>query len=361
MLDHERSKIMAKILKEDSTKPVKTTKATKSKDTTEPNLKQSTKADDAVVTATVTDTKLAKAGKRSAKITKETAEKEAKEVRKTQTKKAKKDEVVKPKQKPHVKRYSKNQKAGRALIESDKKYGLKDAIDLLYKVSKVKFDASAELHVALNIDPRQADQMVRTNTSLPFGTGKPIRVAVITTDELAASAKQAGADIVDADSIIKDIMNEKFDFDVLIVSPDRMAEVGKLAKVLGPKGLMPSPKNGTVMADPAKSVDEFKKGKVEIKNDANGIVHLAFGKLSFKPEALYGNAKATIKALSSAKPSGVKGVFIRSMYVSASMSPSIQLDNNEAVKEAREVKKSIATSAPQEAKVAKEPQSKSAQ
>ncbi|MSR68309.1 50S ribosomal protein L1 [Candidatus Saccharibacteria bacterium] len=314
-------------------------------------------------TATAADAKLAKAGKRSSKTTKEVAEKEAKEVRKTQIKKAKKDEVVKPKQKqkPHVKKYSKNQEAGRALIESDKKYGLKDAIDLLYKVSKVKFDASAELHVALNIDPRQADQMVRANTSLPFGTGKPIRVAVITTDELVASAKQAGADIVDADSIIKDIMNEKFDFDVLIVSPDRMAEVGKLAKALGPKGLMPSPKNGTVTADPAKSVDEFKKGKVEIKNDANGIVHLAFGKLSFKPEALYGNAKAAIKALSSAKPSGVKGVFIRSMYVSASMSPSIQLDNNEAVKEAREVKKSISTSAPQAAKVAKEPQSKSAQ
>lgn len=328
---------MAKIKKEDITKTeVTETKAKVAKKTAEPvTAKESID--------TTADAKLAKAGKRSSKTTKEVAEKEAKDVKKTQTAKAKKVEAVKPKQNPHVKKYSKNQKASKALIEPGKMYGLKEAVELLFKISKVKFDASAELHVALHIDPRQADQMLRTSTSLPYGTGKSIRVAVIAPDELAAAAKKAGADLVDSEALIKDITKEKFDFDVLIATPDKMAEVGKLAKVLGPKGLMPSPKNGTVTADPAKSVEEFKKGKVEIKNDANGIVHVAFGKLSFKPEDLYANAKAVVKAISSAKPAGVKGVFISSMFVSSSMSPSIRLDNNEAIKEAKEVKEAKVT------------------
>ena len=142
--------------------------------------------------------------------------------------------------------------------------------------------------------------------------------------------------MVDAEAITKEIAKEKFNFDVLIATPDKMGELGKLAKVLGPKGLMPSPKNGTVTNDPAKAVEEFKKGKVEIKNDANGVVHVAFGKLSFKNEDLYNNAKAVVKALASAKPAGVKGVFIKNMFVSASMSPSIKLDHSEAIKEAKQ-------------------------
>ncbi|MSR89435.1 50S ribosomal protein L1 [Patescibacteria group bacterium] len=346
---------MAKILKEEITKTEVEPEAAKPKDKDKAKTKAATakKTAEPVAekesTETAVDAKIAKAGKRSAKTTKEVAEKEAKEVKKTQTTKAKKVEAVKPKQKPHVKKYSKNQKAAKALIEPGKMYGLKEAVELLFKLSKVKFDASAELHVALHIDPRQADQMVRTSTSLPYGTGKSIRVAVIAPDELAALAKKAGADSVDSEALIKDITKEQFDFDVLIATPDKMAEVGKLAKVLGPKGLMPSPKNGTVTADPAKSVEEFKKGKVEIKNDANGIIHIAFGKLSFKPEDLYANAKAVVKAISSAKPAGVKGVFINSMFISSSMSPSIRLDNNEAIKEAKEVK---------EAKEAKEPKIK---
>ncbi len=277
----------------------------------------------------------AKAGKRSAKAVSEVEQKEAKEVKKAKAKETAVD-VPKIKQKPRVKKYSKNQKAGREMLEQEKLYGLKEAIELLPKISKVKFDATAELHAALNIDPRQADQMVRTNTSLPAGTGKTIRVAVITGEKEAEAAKKAGADSVDSDSILKEIGKEKFNFDVLIASPDKMGELGKLAKILGPKGLMPSPKNGTVTADPAKSVEEFKKGKVELKNDANGVVHVAFGKLGFKNEDLYSNAKAVIKALSNAKPSGVKGVFIRTMYVTSSMSPSIKLDHNEAIKESKE-------------------------
>lgn len=276
---------------------------------------------------------LAKAGKRSAKSIKEADAKEAKEIKKIEAKKA--DEAPRPKQKPRVKRYSKNQKTSRELIEKDKLYGLKEAVSMLPKISKTKFDATAELHITLNIDPRQADQMVRTSTSLPAGTGKDIRVAVVASDNEAGLAKKAGADNVDVENLLKEIGAEKFNFDVLIATPDKMGELGKLAKVLGPKGLMPSPKNGTVTTEPAKAVAEFKKGKVEIKNDANGVVHVAFGKLSFKSEDLYTNAKAVVKALSAGKPSGVKGVFIRNMFVTASMSPSIKLDCQVAIQEAK--------------------------
>ncbi len=279
------------------------------------------------------EAKTAKAGKRSSKAQAKVAEKEAKEAKKTEE--VDKDVVKKIKQKPRVKKYTKNQKAARELIESDRLYTLKDAVELLPKVSKTKFDASAEIHVTLNIDPRQADQIVRTSTSLPAGTGKTLKVAVIADEKQAEEAKKAGADMVDADAIIKDIGKEKIAFDVLIATPDKMGELGKLAKVLGPKGLMPSPKNGTVTADTAKATKEFKKGKVEIKNDANGVVHVAFGKVSFKAEDLYSNAKALVKALSSSKPAGVKGVFIRNIFVSASMSPSIKVDQAEALKEAK--------------------------
>ncbi len=293
--------------------------------------KETTEVVEAVKKTKATET--AKAGKRSAKAQAEVAEKKAKSVKKAEASKEPEKKVV---QKPRVKNYTKNQKAARELIEAGKLYGLKEAVEMLPSLSKVKFDATAELHVTLNIDPRQADQMVRTNSILPAGTGKQVKLAVIASEKDAAAAKSAGADMTDAEEIIKQISKEKFDFDVLIATPDKMGELGKLAKVLGPKGLMPSPKNGTVTAEPAKAVEEFKKGKVEIKNDANGVVHVAFGKLSFKTEDLYKNAKAVIKALSSSKPSGVKGVFIRNMFISSSMSPSIRLDYPAAIKEAKQ-------------------------
>ncbi len=291
--------------------------------------------EEAVVEATEekVEEKTAKAGKRSAKAQAEVAEKEAKEAKKVEA--AEKETIKKVKQQPRVKKYSKNQKVARELIEANRLYSLKEAVELLPKISKTKFDASAEIHVTLNIDPRQADQIVRTSTSLPAGTGKTLKVAVIAGEKESELAKKAGADMVDADALIKDINKEKISFDVLIATPDKMAELGKLAKVLGPKGLMPSPKNGTVTADPAKATEEFKKGKVEIKNDANGVVHVAFGKVSFKIEDLYANARAVVKALSSSKPSGVKGVFIRNIFVNASMSPSVKVDQTEAVKESK--------------------------
>lgn len=313
----------------------KTTKKVNSKEEVKPEKVAKKAVDKSESEDSTKKVATAKAGKRSEKAVKEVEQKEAKEVKKAKAKEAT-EEAPKVKQKPRVKKYSKNQKAGRELLEQDKLYGLKEAIELLPKMSKVKFDASAEMHAALNIDPRQADQMLRTNTSLPAGTGKSIKVAVIAGEKEAEATKKAGADNVDYEALIKEIAKEKFNFDVLIATPDKMGELGKLAKILGPKGLMPSPKNGTVTADPAKSVEEFKKGKVELKNDANGVVHVAFGKLSFKNEDLYTNAKAVIKALSNAKPSGVKGTFIRTMYLTSSMSPSIKLDHNEAIKESKE-------------------------
>lgn len=277
------------------------------------------------------EAKTAKAGKRSAKALAEEAVKEFKKAKKD----SEKDPVKKIKQAPRVKKYSKNQKAARELIDASRLYSLREAIELLPKISKTKFDATAEIHVTLNIDPRQSDQIVRTSTSLPAGTGKAVKVAVIAGDKEAEAAKKSGADMVDADILIKDITKEKINFDILIATPDKMAELGKLAKVLGPKGLMPSPKNGTVTTDTAKATEEFKKGKVEIKNDANGVVHVAFGKVSFKTEDLYSNIKAIMKSISGSKPSGVKGVFIRNVFVNSSMSPSIKIDTSEALKESK--------------------------
>ncbi len=282
----------------------------------------------------IQDTTVAKAGKRSAKVKAEVLKEEVKQAKKVEAKKA--IEAPKPIQKTRVTRYTKNQKAARELISKDKLYPLQEAIELLPQISSVNFDATAELHITLNIDPRQADQIVRTNSILPAGTGKVLKVAVVAAEPEALAAKASGADSYDAEAIISQIAQEKFNFDVLIATPDKMGELGKLAKILGPKGLMPSPKNGTVTTDPAKAVEEFKKGKIEIKNDANGVVHISIGKLSFKSEDLFTNAKSAIKSLSSAKPSGVKGVFIRNMFLTSSMSPSIKLDHNEAVKTAKQ-------------------------
>lgn len=300
----------------------------------EKNTKKSAKVADELVA----EEKTTKAGKRSKKAQEEAAEVEAKEKRKAETKAKLVEETEKPKvvQKPRVKKYSKNQKEVRALIEPDKLYALAEAVELLPKLSKVKFDATAELHVVCNIDPKQADQQVRSSVALPAGTGKSVRVAVLADDKDAAAAKKAGADITNSEDLLAALGKEKFDFDVLVVTPAKMAELGRYAKVLGPKGLMPSPKNNTVTANPAAAVEEIKKGQAELRADANGIVHVGFGKLSFKPADLLNNLKAVVAGLNQAKPTGVKGVFVRSMYVSATMSPSIKLDVNSAQKEAKE-------------------------
>ncbi|MBA3679262.1 50S ribosomal protein L1, partial [Candidatus Saccharibacteria bacterium] len=215
-------------------------------------------------------------------------------------------------------------------------YTVSEAVELLPKLSKTKFDATAEVHIVLDIDPKQSDQNLRTSAALPAGSGKTVKVAVITSDKEADAAKKAGADNTDAAAILADIAKGKLDFDVLIASPDKMSELGRHAKVLGPKGLMPSPKSGTVTNNPAAMVEEIKKGRAEIKNDPSGIVHVAFGKLSFKAADLEANLRAVLGAVRTNKPAGVKGIYVKTIYITSSMSPSIKLDTTELQKSSKE-------------------------
>jgi large subunit ribosomal protein L1 len=285
---------------------------------TETNAVESTNVE---VIAPVATTK---AGKHSAKAVREAEQLAEKEARKE----AQLDEepAPRPKLKPRVKTYSKKQKAARELVDKEKLYTIGDAVDLLPKLSSSNFDATAELHVALGIDPRQADQQFRNSVVLPAGTGSEVRIAVLTDAKLAKAAADAGADMTDSEQLLADIAKGKFDFDVLVASPDQMAVLGRHAKALGPKGLMPSPKSGTVTPDPAKAVAEIKKGRLDLKNDASGIVHVAIGKVSFKSADLLANAEAVLNAVVHNRPSGVKGVYVKSAYMAATMTPSIKLD-----------------------------------
>lgn len=273
----------------------------------------------------------AKAGKRSAKAVKEAQEEAEKEARKAEA--AAKEDAPKPKQKPRVKKYSKKQKAMREAIDFAKLYTTEEAVELVKKISQAKFDPTFEVHIRLDIDPRQADQMLRASTVLPAGTGKSVRVAVLTSDEKKAkAAKDAGAELTNSEDLLTAISKGTFEFDVLVATPDMMPQLGRHAKTLGPKGLMPSPKSGTVSADPAAAVGEIKKGRLEIKNDANGIVHAAVGKLSFKDEDLLANLKAVLNCVQANRPSGVKGTYVKSISVSATMTPGIKLDPTELSK-----------------------------
>lgn len=275
---------------------------------------------------------ITKAGKHSKKAIIEAEAKAKKEERKKITKNT--EEEVKPKViiKPRVIKYSKNQKAARELVNSNKLYELKEALELLPKLSKTKFDATAEVHVSLSIDTKQSEQNLRTSAALPAGSGKSVKVAVIASDKDSQAAKKAGADSTNAQDILAEIQKGKLDFDVLIATPEKMADLGRHAKVLGPKGLMPSPKSGTVTNNPAAMVEEIKRGRAEIKNDSSGIVHVPFGKLSFKTVDLENNLRAILSAIKTNKPNGVKGTYIKSIYVTSSMSPSIKLDPEAAFK-----------------------------
>lgn len=276
-------------------------------------------------------TATAKAGKRSAKAEKEAEAAVEKEARKEAS--VAKEEAPKPKQKPRVKKYSKNQKAMREAIDFTKDYSVDEAVALLQKISKAKFDPTLEIHVRLDIDPRQADQMLRASTVLPAGSGKTVRVAVLTNDEkkLTAAVK-AGAIKISQEDLLTAIGKGAFDFDTLVATPDMMPQLGRHAKALGPKGLMPSPKSGTVTADPATAVTEIQKGRLEVKNDANGIVHAALGKLSFKAEDLEQNIRAVLTCVQQNRPTGVKGVYVKSISLSATMTPGVKLDPAELVK-----------------------------
>jgi large subunit ribosomal protein L1 len=269
---------------------------------------------------------VAKAGKRSAKAEKALEEKAAKEDRKI----SKADVAETPKQ-PQKPARSKAERAGKKykevfkLIEADKTYSLEDAMELATKTSTTKFDSSVELHIRLGVDPKQADQNIRGMVTLPHGTGKTVRIAVICEPADEAKAKAAGADIVGTETVFALLDKEKIDFDVLVAAPTQMAKLGKYAKVLGPRGLMPNPKSGTVSADVAKAVTDAKGGKVEYRVDSTGIIHLAVGKVSFGGKKLSENAQTVISSVRSAKPTSVKGIYVLSIFASSTMGPSIKI------------------------------------
>ena len=269
--------------------------------------------------------KVAKAGKRSAKALEEAEAKAEKEARKAE---ATSETVEKPKRaikpaRPKLERQGKKFQAAAKLVEKGKTYSLAEAVELATKTSPVKFDATVELHVNLNVDPKQADQNVRDNLVLPAGTGKSIIIAVFADGDDAAAAKKAGADIAGVEDVTKLLDKGQLDFDTLIATPSQMAKLGKYARVLGPKGLMPNPKSGTVSTDVTKAVKEAKAGRVEYRVDSTGIVHLAVGKVSFGKEKLLENVQAVAASIKGNKPASVKSGYIKAAHLTTSMGPSI--------------------------------------
>ena len=221
---------------------------------------------------------------------------------------------------------TKSRKLAAEKIEEGKLYKLSEAADLLKEVSTAKFDASIDIDVRLGVDPRKANQMVRGVVTLPHGTGKETRVLVLCTADKEEEAKKAGADYVGLEEFIDKIQKGWTDVDVIITMPSVMAQVGKLGKVLGPRGLMPNPKSGTVTMDIGKAVEEVKKGKIDFKVDKFGIIHSRIGKVSFKPEQIAENAREFISTILKLKPTAAKGTYLRSIHISSTMSPSIRLD-----------------------------------
>ncbi|MDX2776004.1 50S ribosomal protein L1 [Streptomyces caniscabiei] len=226
-----------------------------------------------------------------------------------------------------MERRGKNYRKAAELVEKDKTYSLTEALEIATKTSPVKFDASVEVHVRLGVDPRQADQNIRTTVSLPNGTGKTVRVAVFAPEAEHKAAKDAGADVVGDEDFIKQLEKEELNFDILVATPQYMPKLGKYARLLGPRGLMPNPKSGTVATDVAKAVSEAKAGKVEYRVDKQGIVHLSIGKVSFGTEKLAENAKAFFDSLQAQKPSSLKGGYVKSTSISTTMGPGIKVEN----------------------------------
>lgn len=279
-------------------------------------------------TTVVEEVITAKAGKHSAKALKAAEAKSAKEERKAA--KAETDESEdKPKApvkatRTRLERSSKGYRKSSELLVAGKLYTLDEAIKLAKQTSHVKFDATVELHVNLSVDPRHADQNIRDSILLPAGSGKKVRVAVLTDDP--AAAKQAGADIAGTDDLLAQLEKGTINFDILISTPTLMAKLGKYARTLGPRGLMPNPKSGTVTVDINRAVSEAKAGRVEYRVDTTGIVHLGFGKVSFTEAQLLENVSAVLASIKANKPNSVKNAYFKTVHISTTMGPSMAVD-----------------------------------
>ncbi len=221
---------------------------------------------------------------------------------------------------------TKNQKLALSKLEADRAYTLEEACALVKEMTFTKFDASLDIDVRLGVDPRKANQMVRGVVTLPHGTGKQVRVLVLCSADAEAAAKAAGADYVGLDEYIEKIKGGWTDVDVIITQPAIMGKIGALGRILGPRGLMPNPKSGTVTNDVAKAVEEVKKGKIDFKVDKNGIVHSSIGKVSFNPAQMSDNAREFINTLIKLKPATAKGTYIKSIYLSSTMSPGVKVE-----------------------------------
>ena len=273
----------------------------------------------------------AKSGKKSKKHLEEVKAEEERQARKEE-RKAEEAAGVKPKgatpvTRPRIERRGRKYQEAAKLIEKGKVYPLAEAIDLAIKSSPVKFDASVEVHARLGVDPRQADQNIRTTMVLPNGNGKTVRVAVFAPLDVCKAAKAAGADIAEDEEFLKRLEKGTIDFDVLISTPQYMPKLGKFARLLGPKGLMPNPKAGTVTTDVEKAVKEAKAGKVEYRVDKQAIVHIGVGKVSFGADKLVENANAFFESLKAQKPTSLKGTYVKSVFITTTMGPSIQIEN----------------------------------
>ena len=290
--------------------------------------------EDAKVAESTAETKqkFAKSGKKSKKHIEEVKAEAERQERKLEraeeeAEAAKKPKGAAPKVRPLIERRGKKYQEAYKLVEKGKVYSLKDAIALATKTSTVKFDATLEAHIRLGVDPRQADQNIRATIVLPNGNGKTVRVAVFAPLDEAKKAKAAGADIAEDEEFLKQLEKGTINFDVLISTPQYMPKLGKFARLLGPKGLMPNPKAGTVTTDVEKAVKEAKAGKVEYRVDKQSIVHIGLGKLSFGEAKLLENAEAFFSSLKSQKPASIKGQFVKSIYLTTTMGPSIAVEN----------------------------------
>ena len=273
----------------------------------------------------------AKSGKKSKKHFEEVKAEEERQARKTERKAAElvgeKPKGAAPVTRPLIERRGKKYQEVAKLIEKNKLYNLKDALELAIKTNPAKFDASVEIHTRLGVDPRQADQNIRTTLVLPNGNGKTVRVAVFAPADICKVAKSAGADIAEDEEFLKQLEKGVIDFDVLISTPQYMPKLGKFARLLGPKGLMPNPKAGTVTMDIEKAVKESKAGKVEYRVDKQAIVHIGIGKVSFGTDKLLENANAFFDSLKNQKPASLKGTFVKSVFITTTMGPSVAVEN----------------------------------